>query len=148
LLSLSHKFKLMQKTILIVDDDPDDVQLFCEAIAEINKTFHCFFAENGEEALQRLKAAIVKPDFIFLDLNMPRMSGTQCLMQLKNNPQFANIPVIIYSTSKIKKDVEESLRLGAISFITKPNKFEHLVKAISDILAGKWEMADAGGGWR
>ncbi len=136
-------FPPMQKTLLIVDDDPDDIQLFCEAVTEISKTFHCFSAGNGEEALQLLNVTIVKPDFIFLDLNMPRMSGKQCLIQLKNNPQFANIPVIIYSTSKIEKDIEDSLRLGAVSFITKPNKFEELVKAISDILAGKREMSDA-----
>ncbi|SRR6266545_2605276 len=133
----------LQKTLLIVDDDPDDVQLFSEAVSGINNSFHCLSASNGEEALQLLKEAIIKPDFIFLDLNMPRMSGKQCLIQLKNNPQFANIPVIIYSTSKIEKDIEDSLRLGAASFITKPNKFEQLVKAISDVLAGKWEMTYA-----
>src|SRR5262245_57566235 len=111
----------MQKALLIVDDDPDDVQLFCEAVTEINDTFHCFSVTNGEEALQLLYAAIVKPDFIFLDLNMPRMSGKQLLVQLKRDPQFAKIPVVIYSTSKIKQDVEDSFRLGAVSFITKPN---------------------------
>src|SRR4030095_5061390 len=124
------------KILLIVDDDSDDIQLFCEAVAEINETFHCFSADNGEEALQLLKAAIVKPDFIFLDLNMPRMSGRQCLLQLKRNPQFAKIPVIIYTTSKIQQDVEDSLHMGAVSFITKPNKFEYLIEAISEALAG------------
>jgi CheY-like chemotaxis protein len=133
----------MQKTLLIVDDDPDDIQLFCEAVTEINKTFHCYSAANGEAALQLLKVAIVKPDFIFLDLNMPRMSGKQCLVQLKKNSQFAKIPVVIYSTSKIKNDVEDSLYLGAIYFITKPNKFEDLVKAISHILAGEWALVNS-----
>jgi CheY-like chemotaxis protein len=131
------------KTFLIVDDDPDDVQLFCEAVTEINKTFRCISAADGEEALQLLKAAIVKPDFIFLDLNMPRMTGKQFLPQLKKESQFARIPVIIYSTSKIKTDVEDSLRLGAVSFITKPNKFDHLVKTISHILAGEWELVNS-----
>src|SRR4030095_16900984 len=96
------------KILLIVDDDSDDIQLFCEAVAEINETFHCFSAGNGEEALQLLKSAIVKPDFIFLDLNMPRMNGKQLLVQLKKDPKFAKIPVVIYSTSKIKTDIEDS----------------------------------------
>jgi len=133
----------VQKTLLIVDDDPDDIQLFCEALAEINETIHCFSATNGEEALQLLKATIVKPDFIFLDLNMPRMNGKQLLVQLKSDPQFASILVIIYSTSKIKQDVEDSLRMGAVAFITKPNKFEYLVEAISRVLTGEWELVNS-----
>jgi len=133
----------VQKTLLIVDDDPDDIQLFCEALAEINETIHCFSATNGEEALQLLKATIVKPDFIFLDLNMPRMNGKQLLVQLKSDPQFASILVIIYSTSKIKQDVEDSLRMGAVAFITKPNKFEYLVEAISHVLTGEWALVNS-----
>jgi CheY-like chemotaxis protein len=74
-------FTPVQKTLLIVDDDHDDIQLFCEAVTYINETHHCFSAPNGEAALQLLKAAIVKPDFVFLDLNMPRMSGKQLLVQ-------------------------------------------------------------------
>src|SRR5436305_15159844 len=105
-----------QKTLLIIDDDPDDIQFFCEAVAEINEAFHCFSAANGEEALQLLKAAIVEPDFIFLDLNMPRMNGMQLLARLKKDHLFSKIPVTIYSTSKIKTDVEDSLRLGAVAF--------------------------------
>jgi len=131
------------KTILIVDDDPDDIQLFCEAVTEINNTFLCYSATSGEEALQLLKAAIVKPDFIFLDLNMPRMGGKQCLCQLKKDPRFAKIPVVIYSTSKIKDDIDDALRQGAVSFITKPSKFEDLVKALSHILAGQWELLNS-----
>ena len=133
----------VQKTLLIVDDDPDDIQLFCEAVAEINGTFPCISAGNGEEALQLLKATIVKPDFIFLDLNMPRMNGKQLLVQLKSDPQFASILVIIYSTSKIKQDVEDSLRMGAVAFITKPNKFEYLVEAISHVLTGEWALVNS-----
>jgi CheY-like chemotaxis protein len=83
------------QTLLIVDDDPDDIQLFCEAVSEINNTFHCYSAANGEDALQLLKGAIVKPDFIFLDLNMPRMGGKQCLVQLKNDPRISEFTFII-----------------------------------------------------
>src|SRR3954447_1638284 len=103
-----------RKTLLIVDDDPDDTQLFCEAVSKINNTFHCYSAATGEEALQLLKSAIVKPDFIFLDLNMPRMGGKQCLIQLKKDPRFTKIPIVIYSTSKIKEDIEDALRHGAV----------------------------------
>jgi CheY-like chemotaxis protein len=133
----------VQKTLLIVDDDPDDVQLFCEAVADVNQSFHCFSAPNGEKALQLLETAIVKPDFIFLDLNMPRMNGRQLLQQLKKVSQFVHIPVVIYTTSKIKTDIEDVLRLGAVAFITKPSRLEDLVKAVSTVLAGKWELANS-----
>lgn len=131
----------MQITLLIVDDDPDDVELFCAAVYEINKTYRCITASNGKEALQLLQNAIIKPDFIFMDLNLPIMNGKECLKELKKT-DFANIPVIIYSTSKQKTDIEEVYRLGAIHFLTKPNSFRGIIKMISDILAGKWEEID------
>jgi CheY-like chemotaxis protein len=137
-----NRYIVMQKTLLIVDDDPDDIQLFCEAVYEINKSYHCLTAVSCEESLQLLQDTTIKPDYIFLDLNMPRMNGKQFLAQLKKDSLFAKIPVIIYSTSKVKKDIEDSIRLGAVSFLTKPNKFENLVKAISYVLSGKWELID------
>jgi CheY-like chemotaxis protein len=124
-------------TFLIIDDDPDDVQMFCEAVAEIDKTFHCFCAYSGEEAIKLLQHT-VKPDFIFLDLNMPRMGGKECLVQIKKHSQFANIPVIVYTTSKAEKDVEETLQCGASAFLTKPNKFDKLINAIKDITQKKF----------
>jgi len=71
------------------------------------------------------------------------MNGKQLLVQLKSDVQFASIPVIIYSTSKIKQDVEDSLRMGAVAFITKPNKFEYLVEAISHVLTGEWALVNS-----
>jgi CheY-like chemotaxis protein len=68
-------------TLLIIDGDADDVQIFSEAVQEIDKTIDCLSANTGEAALQLLKDGIVKADFIFLDLNMPRMSGTQFLIK-------------------------------------------------------------------
>ena len=130
----------MKKTIMIIDDDPDDVQLFCEAVAEIDPLYNCLVAYNGEEALKLLQNINTTPDFIFLDLNMPRMNGKQCLAQFKKIPLFS-IPVIIYTTSKLKKDIEECLRLGAATFLTKPMKFDALIKGIACVLAGEWELA-------
>jgi len=64
-------------------------------------------------------------------------------VHLKKDPKFAKIPVVIYSTSKIKQDKEDSIHLGAVAFITKPNKFDDLVNAISGILAGEWELVNS-----
>ncbi len=132
----------MPVTILIVDDDPDDLWLFCEALHEIDPSYRCLTALNGIEALQLLENLVVAPDFIFMDLNLPFMSGRECLIDLKKNPRLANIPVIIYSTSKLKTDIDEVYKLGAVHFLTKPNSFQDIVKKVSAILAGKWEEID------
>src|SRR6476620_6325534 len=104
---------LMQKFILIVDDDSDDVQLLTEAVYKTNNTYTCIAVSNGEEALDFLQNALSKPDYIFLDLNMPRINGKECLIEIKRNARFIDIPVIIYSTTSQKKEKEELYRLGA-----------------------------------
>ncbi len=121
--------------ILVVDDDPDDIELFLEAVGEVDNTIECMTAENGEEALRLLKSKTSqRPDFIFLDLNMPRLNGKQLLAYLKNKTAFSDIPVSILTTSKLKEDKEETQSLGALNFITKPEKFADLVRAISRVI--------------
>jgi CheY-like chemotaxis protein len=84
-------------TILLVDDDQDDVYIFREAINAISPEIKCIHAQDGIEAVELLKDAIV--DIIFLDLNMPRMDGKECLTEIRNNDALRNIPIIIYSTA-------------------------------------------------
>ena len=132
---------ILPKTILIVDDDADDIELFCLAVGEIDDTIKCIHARTGEEALQLLRKNLLrKPDYIFLDLNMPRMNGKQCLGMIKKDPEFSEIPVIIYSTSKLPEDYKETKSLGAVHFLTKPSRHADLKKAISYVLEGKWEL--------
>jgi CheY-like chemotaxis protein len=120
--------------ILVVDDDVDDIQFFTDAIAEIDAHFLCWTAFNGIEALILLGGTDTRPDYIFLDLNMPRMDGRQCLWHLKNSPVFRTIPVFIYSTSRRPEDVEELMGMGAAAFIVKPNKFQLLKGEIAAVL--------------
>src|SRR6266487_683666 len=94
---------------LLADDDADDQQLFKEALNEIDKSIRCLTASSGEEALNKLKTDLKQlPDYIFLDLNMPRMNGLECLVEIKKTNTLKHIPVIIYSTSSAEKDVEET----------------------------------------
>jgi CheY-like chemotaxis protein len=126
--------------ILIVDDDPDDIELFVEALGEVDDTIECTSSENGDEALKLLKSKNSrKPDFIFLDLNMPRLNGKQFLIELKRNSALSDIPVIILTTSKLKEDKEETKRLGAVHFITKPPIFADLIRSITRVLSHEWE---------
>lgn len=121
-------------TILIVDDDADDLQFFADAVTEIDATIQCITAYNGIEALQVLETTRPLPDFIFLDLNMPRMGGRQCLRHIKNNPMLRSIPVIIYSTSRRPEDIHDALEAGATDFITKPTKFHLLRTEIAKVI--------------
>jgi CheY-like chemotaxis protein len=121
--------------ILVVDDDIDDLLFFRDALAEIDPEIRCVTANNGIEALRQLDNLQVRPDYIFLDLNMPKMNGKQCLMHIKNSPLFQSIPVIIYSTSRLQDDMDEVRALGAAAFLVKPNKFQQLKMEIADILA-------------
>src|SRR6188768_3557680 len=99
--------------ILIVDDDPEDIQLFAEALLEIDESINCVEAYNGLEALKVLKRNSFLPNYIFLDINMPLMNGRKCLEEIKSNPNYNHIPVIIYSTTTDVKQIEEFRKLGA-----------------------------------
>lgn len=130
----------MMTRILIVDDDEDNRDLFCEAVRQLDSSIECTRAKDGEEALEILKSGkVYKPDFIFLDLNMPRVNGGQFLIEFNKSKEFRHIPVIIYTTSKRKEDQEDTKKLGAVHFITKPNKLSDLYKAISFVLERNWE---------
>ena len=127
------------KTFFIADDDPDDRELFIEALKEIDNSSICVTAPNGQDALQQLQNGLtVLPDFIFLDLNMPLLSGTECLAEIKKNRDLQHVPVIIYSTSAEDRDIEKTTILGAAFFLQKPNRFDDLCKALSAILSKNW----------
>ena len=127
------------KVFFIADDDPDDRELFIEALHGIDQLSKCITAFDGREALSKLTNGLAQlPDFIFLDLNMPRMNGKECLTEIKKNDNLHHIPVIIYSTSAEKKDVDETMRLGATFFLQKPNRFDDLSAALANIISRNW----------
>jgi CheY-like chemotaxis protein len=131
--------------LFIADDDPDDVELFIEAINEVDDSIQCYTAIDGEEALQKLKDKLpILPDIIFLDLNMPRISGKQCLVEIKTMEKLSGIPIVIYSTSSIQYDIDETKKLGADYFLTKPASFSELCSKLSDIISSKQLLADEG----
>ncbi|MEO7175367.1 MAG: response regulator [Saprospiraceae bacterium] len=126
-----------RKILMIVDDDKDDRGFFCSAIRKNNPSYEIVEAENGADALKQLRKAKQLPDFIFLDLNMPKMGGRECLKELKNDEKLKNIPVIIYSTSEYKVDIKVSKELGADYFLTKLSDIyplpEELIKAMNAV---------------
>jgi len=126
-------------TILLVDDDQDDRTLFLEAAREFDSTITCLTASDGMEALDWLQdGARDVPDYIFLDLRMPGISGEECLMEIKKTSRVAQVPVIVYTTSR---DVQESMklkRLGAAHFMTKPVAPEDVYYMVAFVLGERW----------
>ena len=119
-------------TCLLIDDDVDDQDIFILALEEVDATIRCHVANDGVEALQQLsEEKNFRPDYIFLDLNMPRMNGRQCLAAIKKLNSLRDIPVVIYSTSSDQKDMADTKQLGATDYIVKPNT----VAALADLLA-------------
>jgi two-component system response regulator len=122
--------------ILIAEDDADDRFLLKSAFEEngFKDTLH--FVENGVELLDFLNESLAArsvrlPHFIMLDLNMPKKDGREVLKEIKTNPDFRKIPVIIFSTTNSKQEMSRCFELGANSYITKPNSYEQLIHTIA-----------------
>ena len=128
-------------TILMADDDPDDRELTREAFEEAKLANDLKFVEDGVELLDYLHrrgkfadpATSPRPGIILLDLNMPRKDGREALQELKQDPRFRAIRVIILTTSKAEEDILRTYNLSAASYITKPVTFEALVDVIKTL---------------
>lgn len=121
------------KPILLVDDDEEDRMLIQEAFTEIGAAAAVHFESNGEEALSYLEHHPgTLPRLIILDLNMPKMNGTQTLRYLKTNDRFKDITVIIYSTSINPLEREACLELGAHSYVIKPTLYQESLETVRE----------------
>ena len=124
-------------TFLLADDDADDASLFQDALMEVDNSIDFQYAKDGQETLELLKDESASlPDIIFLDLNMPRMDGKECLRHLKMDTELSRIPVIMYTTSSQAKDIEETMMSGALCFITKPSSMKELKRILFTIVKG------------
>lgn len=124
--------------ILLADDDPDDRELFAEAAGMHDA--HVIGVPNGMQLMANLLQTDALPDVIMLDLNMPEKDGKECLREIREHDRLRAIPVVIYSTSSAKKDIDDTQQMGANLYITKPNSFAELKKAIQRLLAIDWAL--------
>jgi CheY-like chemotaxis protein len=121
--------------ILLVDDDEDDRMVFTSALESLDREIQYETAKDGSEGLELINNKLLFfPDYIFLDLNMPGMTGFQLLEQLKKTSVVRTIPVIIYTTSNNQRDIETAFRLGAYGFVCKPTRFNDLQDILKQIL--------------
>lgn len=119
--------------VLIVDDDGDDREILGEAFAAIDTRISTIQADGGLEALELLREAPSKPDFVFLDINMPRMNGYQCLQELRSLPGSEQMSIVMYSTTITFGDERFFSSLG-IKYLTKKARFAELVSAVKGII--------------
>lgn len=125
---------------MLVDDDADDATLFCETLTRTVPGTKCLTAENGLELFQFLSTQYGdRPDVIFLDINMPVMNGWECLIKLKGDSSYNSIPIIMYSTSSAKRDIDMAYSLGAMAFLTKPEDLKELSKILNIVASSPQE---------
>ncbi len=119
---------------MIIDDDADDRFFFKHALTKIPNTPHFVEANGCEEAIGLLSTAEQLPHFIFLDINMPRLDGRECLNQLKRDAKLKHIPVIMYSTSLSDEGFIEFKKLGASTYLKKPTDMNKLPEQILEAI--------------
>lgn len=130
--------------LLIVDDNPADIALAREALRACAYGGHIQSVEDGAEALAYLNlkgnyADAIKPDLVILDLNLPKRDGLSVLTAMKASPELRRIPVVIFSTSQLTKDITRSYEVGANCYLSKPgnlNEFFSRMRSIEEFWFG------------
>jgi two-component system response regulator len=124
-------------TILMVDDDRDDQEFLKMAVQIYSPKIKVECVNNGFEAIEFLHKAI-EPDLIILDLNMPKKNGKEVLNYIKTDDQLKHIPVLIYTTSNSPEDINETYKLGANSFLSKPQQFNDVISSMN-LICSYWQ---------
>lgn len=127
--------------ILLVEDNPQDLQLTLRALKKANLANHIQVARDGEEALQFIfcegpyagRKIENVPKVILLDLKLPKVDGKEVLERIKSDPRTKMIPVVVLTSSKEQKDLVESYKLGVNSYIVKPVNFEGFAAAVQEL---------------
>jgi CheY-like chemotaxis protein len=127
--------------ILLVEDDPNDVELTLYALQEYNLANNIEVVRDGAEALEFIFCTGAYadrdiengPKVILLDLKLPKVDGLEVLRRVKGDPRTQPIPVVVLTSSREERDIVESYRLGVNSYMTKPVDFEQFAKAVREL---------------
>lgn len=126
--------------IILADDDKDDRLFFTDAFSELKINTKVDTFNDGVELMNYLnKEDALLPNVLFLDLNMPKKTGLECLNEIKANSKMSEISVVIYSTSASEEDIEKTFVLGANIYIKKPNSFKKLKQVLSEVVSINWQ---------
>ena len=123
---------------LLIDDDQDDQEIFSMALEDINSSIQCIMVSSGIAALEKLNAKKpLIPDYIFIDVNMPKMNGIECLREIQKLEHLKDAEVFMYSTSSDERMIEKSKALGAKDFIVKPPGLALLTEKLLQVFTRK-----------
>jgi CheY-like chemotaxis protein len=130
------------RRVLLIEDDLDDIQIFCMILTELYPGVNIVSHQHSDIALKNLAQGNVSmPDYIFLDLNMPKMDGWECLTFIKQIPMYRNVPVIMYTTSNKEEDMSHALNLGASHFLTKSFTVEDMRNTLKQFFSHNLEAS-------
>ena len=122
-------------SIVFADDDSDDRMFFEDAVAVIPGNFDVRTANDGVQLMDLLLGPEPNlPDILFLDLNMPRKNGYECLKEIRSNPALRDMFIVIYSTTASPREIAETFEMGANLFVNKPNTFSELKRVLTKVL--------------
>ncbi len=132
---------MSKQTVLIVDDSSGDRLVIRRAFERTRRDIKLIELIDGEELVNYIQRKVPfkdsvlypDPDLILLDINMRRLDGKQALKLLRSLPEYANVPVVMLTTSSREQDINESYELGGTDYITKPENFKDFMQAISDV---------------
>ncbi|MEX2232222.1 MAG: response regulator [Cyclobacteriaceae bacterium] len=116
-----------------VDDDSDDREIFCDAVKSVHPNISCAQVDSGISALQFLDKGDPLPDYLFIDINMPKMNGIECVQRIRSVPRFLSIQIVMYSTTFNRKDEIYFSEMG-IKCLAKKTKFSDLVSSLKALL--------------
>ena len=145
----------MPVRILLMEDDPGDVELILEALRGSRVALSVERVGDGEEGMRYLRrqgehAAATRPDLILLDLNMPRMDGREVLLEVKRDAGLRSIPVLVLTTSDAETDIAASYGLGANCYLQKPlglDAFSRVIKGVEDFWLSLAKLPPRGVAW-
>jgi CheY-like chemotaxis protein len=128
--------------ILLIDDDPDEWDIFSEALQEICDSCKCTYADGALDGLNMLR--FIRPDVIFLDINMSKVNGFECLQRIKQIDNFASVPVIIYSNGIQEETVKKAMKMGAVACIRKPTAIPDLSVVLDHVVNSNQPLSEIG----
>ncbi len=125
----------MSITILVVDDDIDDIDLFKEAVEDMDKSVNYKSTVSAMEALSILDSRALVPDIIVVDFNMPLLNGAEFIQAVRENPDYDSIKLFLYSTCDLNQIMTDRYKIHIDGFFRKPTTFDGLRSKVSDLLA-------------
>jgi CheY-like chemotaxis protein len=125
-------------TIFYADDDGEDLDIFKEIVGDISENWHVVTQSSGEQLLRDLENPPPHPYLVFLDINMPGLTGFDVLKTVRQKTDHGDLPIVMFSTSNDDYTIEKSRLLGATFYMPKSNVFDNLKKSIEHVLGINW----------